>query len=551
MFRKNDRHSQQTFFSNMNELPEKLQKRLYTSWANTFYEEVFSRIDEEPYAVLYAEVPSRPNVPVNVLVGLEILKAGYGWSDEEMYETYCFNLQVRHALGLQTLGEGYVGLRTIYDFRARLTAHMQEKGVNLFAQTFEEISGEQLVEFNLKSSRQRVDSTQIGSNIREMSRLQLLVEVLQRVHRMLSGSDKAKWAEEFVPYLKGSSGQYTYQLKGKDAHRPHLEAIGDLMARLIAELPAVYHQHETWAVLQRVFDEHFNQDDEGNGPKDDGDLRASSLQSPDDPSASYRNKRGEGYVGYVANVTETSDTENKFQLILKVQVEPNTTDDAAMLADIVPELSEKHGLKVMDADGGYGSPEVDEVMAKYGVELHQTALRGRSPNKDTFNLADCELEFDSETDKPTTVTTAAGERLKVEAGRKSHRFILRPADDKAIYFSQQDVAVALRRKRCARLKLSGKNPRAAVEATVGAIKRPFGNDKTPVRGKLRVGMMVIGSALMVNLRRIQRFRTKQQEAGKNQGQSDPGDSLFSFFKYLAVLFVAQFRSVIAFSALQL
>lgn len=38
--------------------------------------------------------------------------------------------------------------------------------------------------FQVHSSRLRMDSTQIASDIRETSRLQLLVEVLQRVARM-------------------------------------------------------------------------------------------------------------------------------------------------------------------------------------------------------------------------------------------------------------------------------------------------------------------------------------------------------------------------------
>jgi hypothetical protein len=330
-----------------------------------------------------------------------------------------------------------------------------------------------------------------------------------------------------------------------------LQRIGKLMARLIRELPTAYHEHETYAILKRVFNEQFTPTAGGPGPKDGGDISASSLQSPDDPEASYRNKGGEGYVGYIANVTETSHADNDFQLILKVQVEPNTADDAEMLAEIIPQLKTDTDLELMHADGGYGSPEVDRVMAEYGIELHQTALRGRSPGGSAFNLADCVLELDAETGHPLTVTPPAGERLTVETGRKPDRFILRPVDRKPIYFSRQDVAVALRRQRCARLKLTGKNPRAAVEATVGAIKRPFRNDKTPVRGKFRVGMMVIGSALMVNLRRIQRFRCEQQrKMRENQGKSAPDNPLFIFFGHLFALFPKQFYSVIRFSSLQ-
>jgi hypothetical protein len=53
---------------------------------------------------------------VNVLVGLEYLKAGNGWTDEEMYANYCYDTQVRYALGYRQLGEGDFELRTLYYF---------------------------------------------------------------------------------------------------------------------------------------------------------------------------------------------------------------------------------------------------------------------------------------------------------------------------------------------------------------------------------------------------------------------------------------------------
>ena len=105
MFRKNTDHLQTEFFNSVETLPEKEKKRLETSWAQSFYRELFCRIDEAPFARLYSETLSRPNTPVNILAGIEILKAVYGWSDEELYEAFLFNLQVRYALGLRKLGE--------------------------------------------------------------------------------------------------------------------------------------------------------------------------------------------------------------------------------------------------------------------------------------------------------------------------------------------------------------------------------------------------------------------------------------------------------------
>ncbi|HEY83924.1 MAG TPA: hypothetical protein G4N96_02245, partial [Chloroflexi bacterium] len=119
-----------------------------------------------------------------------------------------------------------------------------------------------------------------------------------------------------------------------------------------------------------------------------------------------------------------------------------------------------------------------------------------------------------------------------------------------LYISQRQVEVALRRQRCARPEPDGKNPRAAVEATVGAIKRPFGNDKLPVRGKFRMASMVIGSAAMVNLRRIQRFQVEQRrEATKKAKGKGIETSLLSLFSHISATFLKQFYSVTSFSPL--
>ena len=68
---------------------------------------------------------------MNVLAGFEVLKAGFGYSDEEMYAAYSYDMQIRYAFGYRNLGEGEFELRTIYNFRRRLSEYMQEKGINL------------------------------------------------------------------------------------------------------------------------------------------------------------------------------------------------------------------------------------------------------------------------------------------------------------------------------------------------------------------------------------------------------------------------------------
>src|SRR4030043_1621611 len=194
MFKKNKGHLQPPLLSQVSHLPEQQRLRLEQSWAGVYYREVFSRLDESAFSCLYSDLPSRPNIPVNVLVGLEFMKAGFGWSDEELYDEFLYNVQVRYALGYHQLGVGELDLRTLYYFRQRLSQYMQKEGVNLLDRAFEQITDEQLSQFQLKTGKQRMDSTQIASNIRQHGRLQFLVEVLQRLPRMLNESAQIGYA---------------------------------------------------------------------------------------------------------------------------------------------------------------------------------------------------------------------------------------------------------------------------------------------------------------------------------------------------------------------
>jgi hypothetical protein len=534
MFRKNDQHLQWPLFGGTDSLPKKQQERLERSWAATFYREFFCRIDEEPFAIVYSDEDSRPNIPVNVLVGFETLKAGFGWSDEEAYDHFCFDVQVRYALGYRDLSEGHFDLRTVYNFRQRVSQHMQETGENLFERAFEQVSDDQIMAFNLKTNKLRMDSTLIASNIRQTTRLQLLVEVLQRVQRMLEEGDQQRYADDFAVYVKGSSGQYIYSIK-REEYAGHLQRVGELMHKLVAELQARYAGEPAYQVLERVFKEHFVIEETTLRARKGEELSASSLQSPDDWEATYRQKRGQDHVGYVANVTETCHPENPFQLIVKVQTESNNTDDAAMLAEALPSLTERTDVDEMHTDGGYNSPEVDELMLEQQVQQIQTAIRGRQPAEEKLGLEDFSWQTNADNGQPERVTCPQGQQGEIAAGRKQGRYRavfdasdcescllrdrcptkpLKRRPMNTLRFSQQDVNVALRRQRCADERASERHLRPAVEATVRAVKHPFGNGQVPVRGKPRVGMLMIGSAAMNNVRQICRYQRSQDEPGR-------------------------------------
>lgn len=92
MGRRNTRHWHIPLTSHGDEMAAPLRKRPQSSWPETVYREIFCRLDEEAFAVLYADEPSRPNVPVNMLGSLEFLKAVHDGTDEELYNEFCANV---------------------------------------------------------------------------------------------------------------------------------------------------------------------------------------------------------------------------------------------------------------------------------------------------------------------------------------------------------------------------------------------------------------------------------------------------------------------------
>ena len=526
MFKKNKGHLQPPLLSQVSHLPAQQRLRLEKSWAGVFYREVFSRLDESAFSCLYSDLPSRPNIPVNVLVGLEFMKAGFGWSDEELYDEFLYNVQVRYALGYHELGEGEFDLRTLYYFRQRLSQYMQKEGVNLLERAFEQITDEQLAKFQLKTGKQRMDSTQIASNIRQHGRLQLLVEVLQRVPRMLNKTDQSRYADLLQPFMQGHPGWYVYQMKQAEFPE-HIRRVGLVMYQLLTELKSSYAQCKEFQILKRVFGEHYRLEKSGVVAKVQRELSACSLQSPDDWDATIRQVGTGLRQGYVANIAETCDPQNPFQLITKVQVAPNSMDDSKFLLQALPNLAQRTDLDTLYTGGGYGSPEVDLSLTDKGITLLQTGIRGRKLHQDRLSFHDFILDLD-QSGHPVQVTCPHAQTALVELGSQKKGYVARFAVSicetcpfhlarqcptrfrkrkqfYGLYFLTWKMMVSMRRRRNQALLETMLNPRAAIEATVRVIKLPFPRGKLPVRGKFRMFYMMIGSAAINNVRHIQRF----------------------------------------------
>ena len=71
---------------------------LEKSWAKVFSDEIFPAIDEERFRVLYSQNASRPNTPVNIIVGALIIKELFALSDDEIVENLMLDIHYQYTV---------------------------------------------------------------------------------------------------------------------------------------------------------------------------------------------------------------------------------------------------------------------------------------------------------------------------------------------------------------------------------------------------------------------------------------------------------------------
>ena len=516
VFRPNETHRQQDIFGIEAQLPPELWKRLRESEEYAFYEQVFCRIPEAVFADLYSESPAtRPNVPVNVLVGALILQHLNDWRFEELVDRVAFDLKVRAALGLWSLDQEAFCRATLFNFLKRVRADMAVTGRDRFQVVFDRLTEDDLKRFGLDSTVQRCDSTQMGSNIRTYTRIELLVEVALRMWRVLDKAHQEEHAERFAPYVKAkTSGQFLYRLR-KSEIDASLEQLGHLYAWMTEALQAAYGATEIHRLVCRVFAEQFTRVEERIAVRPAEQMGSAGLQSPDDLDATFHRKDEAEYHGFVLHATETATPDNALQLVVDVAVEPNNQSDSRILHDRLPEMHRKTpDLRELHTDAGYPSEDNDRLEAEYGIEAVQTAIRGRT------SQAPMRIEHDEA--GLLHVRCAAGHLVPAGAAKKYLKAEFAAArcagcpfaagcparllarGRRAFYFTEEDVVKQARHRRIETLPEERRTLRANVEATIKEFKAPCRNGKLRTRGLCAARRYAFLRAIAINFGRVYR-----------------------------------------------
>ena len=184
-FKTND-VEQLSLFDSFTNLTSREQKALENSWAKVFAEEVFPKIDEKPFAVLYSNKASRPNTPVNVIIGACIIKELFDYSDDEMVEGLMLDLRLQYALHTTSFEEQPLSDKTLSRFRRRCYDYEQTHGVDLYKAAIRSYNKEIAKMMNLDGRIRRMDSMMINSNMRMLARSELIYTSIARLVQYLA-----------------------------------------------------------------------------------------------------------------------------------------------------------------------------------------------------------------------------------------------------------------------------------------------------------------------------------------------------------------------------
>jgi len=204
-----------TLNDSANNLTDRERQFLEKSWAIPFSEHYFKQINEGRFSVLYSDNPaSRPNTPINVIVGMLIIKEMRGLTDEECVEALLFDISVQRALHTTSCEEQPISDRTLSRFREKCERYYQETGIDLIKEEIKALAAHQAQLQNISPALKRMDSLMIDSSCKKMSRLELLYTIVRNaVEEFIKAKAAGHLDDRLKQYAKeGDKNSVCYRL---------------------------------------------------------------------------------------------------------------------------------------------------------------------------------------------------------------------------------------------------------------------------------------------------------------------------------------------------
>lgn len=511
---------QMSLTDTVNNLTTREKKRLDKSWAKAFSENIFPKINEKRFSVLYSEKHSRPNTPVNVIIGALLLKELTGLSDDGILDAMMFDVRYQYALHTTSFEEQPMSDRTLGRFRARCNTYELETGTDLIHDEMESLSKEIARLVNIDGSLRRMDSLMVASNIKKMSRLELLYTCVKKMVEELADTE-AEIPEELHHYIEDND-------LNKVIYHANSEDLGNRIAKVLNEAKTVknlsgssYDSSNNYQLLIRVLKEQAIEDSDGNyslRDKSDPVMDSNILQNPADPDATYRNKSGKANRGYVGNVVEEVSKEG-MSIVTSYDFKKNNYSDSQFAKDYFEKEGHQAQPVTVLTDGAYSGSDNEKIAAENNIELVSTDLLGKKPN-------DILADFVLDEEETKVIACPAGYEPKSCSYTKStERFQLSFHKEQCEHCPYRDqckpreytrtykITVSKKaRKRAEQIRIRHSedfrklsNIRNGVETIPSMLRRMFQIDRMPVRGFQRCKMYFGIKVCALNINKLCRY----------------------------------------------
>lgn len=502
-------------------LSQRKQKILEKSWAKTFSDHIFTNIDEMIFAPLFSQSKnSRPNAPINVIVGALILKELHGLTDDEILEECEFDFRYQYALHTTSYDKQPISDRTFSRFRERNAAYELTTGIDLIHECMTSLA-EHIREFmDISPSIKRMDSMMIESNIRKMGRLELLYTCLSNLVSEIHHNGNKKLIEGLENYADPNNRNKVVYYEKDIPQSERIQKVIDDACNLLPKCKDEYEGCTDYQLLLRAINEQTKDNESGGRilkTKDDG-MASDVLQNPSDPDATYRVKAGKKYRGYSANITETVD--EKGSVVTDYQYDVNTKSDSAFIREYIENAPVSDETLAIIADGAYSGENIQELASEKNIGILTTGLTGRKPRN---ILAKFKID-----DSGTLITECpAGNAPKSSSYNPSSNTVrvsfTKDKCEGCPYRSECSPAIKARtasmviplnsRQRAIDTESSSNDEtrsligriRNGVETVPSVIRNKYNVDRIPVRGKLRTKLFFGFKIAALNFTKLQRF----------------------------------------------
>jgi hypothetical protein len=498
---------------------------LNKSWAGTFRKHILPNLPIEKLSQNYSKSMGRPTKDLLTGMGAAILQQIFDLTDEETREQLAFNQQWHFALETYEPSEHLFSEKTLWTIRQHLTK--DEIGQNIFNQVTDVLA----TTFKVDTSKQRMDSVHVYSNMARLGRVRILARTittfLRNLKRQFPTEYKTDISEELRQrYTKEETNGYFGSSKPSESQKRLQDVAIDLnwLVEKYCDNSAIVEMN-SYKLMTRILSEQCVIKEGKVEVKPSKEISCDSIQNPSDIDAGYDGHKGQGYqVQFSETYSRKEDeagteiAETVLDLITYVKVESADHHDSKALLPALGDLGARE-IKPEEllADAAYGGDDNVNEALEQGVAIVSPVV-GKKSEKDYSGF-----EFDEQSkevkqcpngnfpqsvkqNKKGTITARWSKEDCINCSLRASCQTKNGARGRRMIYSEKEIRLWQRRQYESSAEFKDKyRYRSGIEGTNSRYIHMTGARRVRYREQGNVGFAETIKALGINMFRVNKY----------------------------------------------